>query len=173
MAITFSKIASVAVASGGASTIDFTSIPSSFTDLQILVSSRGTNAANDAPLFLTFNGSTSSYSHIYVLGTGSTADSGTDAYGVGGTKIYAGTIDGANNTSNTFANTSIYVSNYAGSSSKSLSIDSVEEGNSVQQYAVLVGALWSNSSSINRVTLTTSSNFAQHTTAVLYGIKKP
>ena len=40
MATTFTKIASVTVGSGGASSIDFTSIPSTYTDLCVKLSTR-------------------------------------------------------------------------------------------------------------------------------------
>lgn len=167
---TFVKIASVTVGSGGASSIDFTSIPSTYTDLCLKLSGRSDNGT-DAPLYMTFNNTSSGYSHIYLLGSGSAASSGNNAYGVGTTKFYAGTIDGVSNTSNTFANTEIYVPNYAGSNNKSVSFDSVEEGNSTGQYAALIAGLWANTSAINRLTLTTSTNFVQYSTAVLYGIK--
>jgi hypothetical protein len=45
MATTFIKIASVTVGSGGAASMDFTSIPSTYTDLVIKVSTRKVQSA--------------------------------------------------------------------------------------------------------------------------------
>ena len=45
MANTFKKIQTVTVGSGGAASIDFTSIPQTYTDLKIVLSAR-TNRAN-------------------------------------------------------------------------------------------------------------------------------
>ena len=57
---TFIKIASVTVGSGGASSIDFTSIPSTYTDLVVVHSLRGTNAAVYQQARIQFNGDTAS-----------------------------------------------------------------------------------------------------------------
>jgi len=44
MANTFVKIASVTVGAGGASSIDFTSIPGTYTDLKVVISARGSRS---------------------------------------------------------------------------------------------------------------------------------
>ena len=59
MPTTFTKIASVSVGAGGASSIDFTSIPSTYTDLVVKVSYRTTDATNTGTLISTFNNDTS------------------------------------------------------------------------------------------------------------------
>lgn len=163
---TFIKIASVTVGSGGASSIDFTSIPSTYTDLVVLTSFRCTTTASNGAT-VKFNGSSSSYSEIYLVGTGSGTLTGTQ------TIISQRMVDSAS-TSNTFTNTSLYIPNYAGSSNKSTSTDSVAENNSSSALMNLNAGLWSNTSAINQVSFTPTSggNFAQYSTAVLYGISK-
>ena len=163
---TFVKIASVTVGSGGSSTIDFTSIPSTYTDLCIKLSLRDTvTGTNARPFTLKFNGSSTSYSAKFILGDGSAASSFSD------TSAYAGYENTSSTTTNTFATNEIYIPNYAGSNYKSASIDSVTETNATQANAALVADLWSNTAAINQVTITSFGTFVQYSTAVLYGIK--
>ena len=56
---------------------------------------------------------------------------------------------------------------------KSVSIDSVTESNDTSYgYQALVAGLWSNSAAITNITLTPETgNYAQYSTATLYGIK--
>ena len=166
MPSTFHKIAAVTVGSGGASSIDFTSIPSTYTDLCLKVSSR--LSSTDTPLFVYFNNDTTNtnYNVRRLLGSGSAASSAAfNAPYV----IYA---DISTYTSNTFGNAEIYVPNYAESTNKSMSVDSVNENNATGAEAVLTAGLWSNTAAINRLTLVPNSiSFVQYSTATLYGIK--
>ena len=76
---TLVKIQTVTVGSGGASSIDFTSIPQTYTDLCVVLSARGTNAgtgANDG--HLTFNSSSTGYSSRLLYGTGGGGNGGTN-----------------------------------------------------------------------------------------------
>jgi hypothetical protein len=164
---TFIKIAAVTVGSGGASSIDFTSIPSTFTDLQLVFTARNTGSSNVFTQ-LTFNGNTSSYSYRGLYGSGSAASSfnGSGAY------IYVGDMDLSTYTANTFSSESVYIPNYAGSTNKSVSIDSVNENNATAAAAYFVAGLWSNTAAINQITLTPGGgSYAQYSTATLYGIK--
>jgi hypothetical protein len=161
---TFTLIASSTVGSGGAASIEFTSIPATYTDLVVRTSVRSTGVATS--LDIGFNGSTASFTNKFLQGSGSAATSGTLAR-------YAGLTTGSDQTASTFANCEIYIPNYAGSTNKSFSGDAVQENNATLSYAGLVANLWSNTSAINQITLTNSTgNFAQHSTAYLYGIKK-
>lgn len=167
---TFIKIASVTVGSGGASSIDFTSIPSTYTDLCVKLSARtsGTLSRSES-IYLRFNGvTTSSYSDRYLQGSGSSASSGSGST----TYIYIGEQPQSPSTASTFGNAEIYIPNYAGSNNKSLSVDNVQEDNQTTAYATLVAGLWSNSAAITSIKVyPTLSNFVQYSTATLYGIK--
>lgn len=167
MATTFTKIAAVTVGSGGASSIDFTSIPSTYTDLVIKVSARLNNASIIDSVGVKFNGSTSSYSFKQLYGSGSAAGSqGAGTY----PENY---MNAANATASTFSNAEIYIPNYAGSTNKSLSADAVTENNATAAYATLTAGLWSNTAAITSINLasTVGNSFLQYSTAVLYGIK--
>lgn len=164
MANTYIQIASVAVGSGGAANIDFTSIPATFTDLLVKVSARVTGATDFNTLSIAFNGSTSNFTSRILQGDGSSAVSASltnFSGGVGGTLL----------TASTFNNVEIYIPNYAGSNYKSFSSDSVVENNATAARDTLIAGLWSITSAINQITFSSSSNFAQYSTASLYGIK--
>ena len=167
---TFIKIASVTVGSGGASSIDFTSIPSTYTDLCLVWSGRSNRASAQDGMKLQFNGSTTSYSDRNITGNGATASSGSSS----STYIYGGIIPSATATASTFGNISYYISNYAGSNYKSLSMDSVAENNTTTAYAILEAGLWSSTSAITSIAISSenAANFVQYSTATLYGIKK-
>lgn len=170
---TFTKIASVTIGSSGPSSIDFTSIPSTYTDLQIVLSQRGTNAAAIESNFIRFNlDDTGSYDYTAILAqTGLSAQSATNQ-----TYFLSYSLSGGTSTANTFGSMQIYIPNYAGSSNKSISLDAVAENNTTANDTFrlsLVSALWKKTAAINRVTIYTfsGSNFAQYTTATIYGIK--
>lgn len=162
---TFIKIASVTVGSGGASSIDFTSIPSTYTDLCIKVSARDTNSAQNTTLALGINGSGSASFRV-LYGTGSTAASFS-----GSGYLWSGYIDAATSTASTFGNAEIYIPNYAGSNQKSISSDSVTETNATGAYMALGATLWTSTSAITSIGLYPVTLFAQYSTATLYGIK--
>jgi hypothetical protein len=167
MANTYTLIASNTVGSGGVASITFSSIPSTYTDLCIKYSIRDTFAGNVLNVGISFNGSSSGYSERLLYGNGSTAASG-NASGNDLTFQYA---TGGTTTSSTFASGEIYVPNYAGSTNKSVSVDSVTENNATAVLTALNAALWSNTAAINQVTLLSKGTlFAQHSTAYLYGI---
>lgn len=180
MATTFVKIATVTVGAGGASSIDFTSIPSTYTDLVVKVSARASaNSTYTNPMFVRFNSSTSGYtSRALTNGGANVATSSTNPYNIT-SAFYGGEQTTTALTSSTFTNTEIYVPNYAGSSNKSVSLDAAAENNASTEYTWglgLVAALWSNTSAITSITLLTASSlsgtFQQYSTATLYGISK-
>jgi len=162
MANTFELIASSTVGSGGASSIDFTSIPSTFTDLCLKVSAR--DGDSNWVLNMKFNGSNGS--SRYLQGSGSSASSGTET-------DMRFIVDSAGATASTFGSAEIYIPNYTSSNYKSVSIDSVSEANASTAYMRMVAALWSSASAINQITLTNvvSGNIPQYSTAYLYGVK--
>lgn len=171
MADTFVKIASVTVGSGGAATISFTGIPSTYTDLCLKTSARDVSAGSENWIYATFNSdSGSNYTNTVLRGNGSTAASGKAS---ATTSAWVGQTQGTATTSNTFTNSEAYIPNYAGSTQKSISADTVEENNATANYMAINAILWTGTAAINSITLTSASgsNFAQYSTATLYGIK--
>ena len=167
---TFSLIASSTVGAGGAASIDFTSIPQTYTDLAIYFSTRDNGGGTLNNTQLTFNGNASSYTEKLVYGNGASAASANHPSQGYLDFMYS---NQAGSTANTFANGFIYVPNYAGSSNKSVSVDSVTENNATTAIAALTAGLWSNTAAINRVTLTAGGgqSFLQYSSAYIYGVK--
>ena len=164
MANTYTLISSVTVGSGGAADITFSSIPSTYTDLAIFVSSRGASGGIQG-LRINFNGVATNLSERQLEGDGASATSASTTSG------YTGYSDASTYTANTFANNFIYIPNYAGSTNKSWSADAVTENNATTSYAGFTAGLWSNTAAISSIKLVHSASFAQYSSAYLYGIK--
>jgi hypothetical protein len=171
MANTMELISSETVGILGASTVTFSSIPGTFTDLCIKVSSRTNRIDVQDSLKLTFNGNTSSYSARGLGGNASSAYSFTNG---GSASIEDVLITcGSTSTSSTFGNGEIYIPNYAGSTFKSVSSDSVSENNANAANRQIYAALWSNTAAITSLTLapTNGTSILQYSTFYLYGVK--
>lgn len=171
MANTYNAIATVTVGSGGTTSIDFSSIPKSFTDLYLVFSLR--QDTDDRSIKITFNNDSSSvYSEKSVFGSASTV------YNSGSTsQVYftPNTISAPSPAvADSFSNGAMYITNYSNATySKSVSVDTITENNAAgnagnSRYT----GTWANNSAINRITITPyASKFVQHSTVTLYGIK--
>jgi hypothetical protein len=167
MANTYEAIATVTATTSVAS-IEFTSIPGTYTDLLVKYSLRCTVAETGTKL--TINGSSAStYQWIDLRGNGATASS---ASGTAQSELNGGRMTNSTDTANTFSNNEIYIPNYAGSNNKSVSIDTVTENNATTALMARIAGVRANTDAITSLTWTPSSgNFAQYSTATLYGIK--
>jgi len=168
MANTYIFISSLTAGGGGSATFDFTSIPATYTDLHLVVSGRNSSVGNDSRFSVQFNGSSSNLSQRRLYeNAGGAAVSDAPA-----SAIQPTAVNQNNYVANTFASAEIYIPNYAGNNYKSISINAVTSDNDNANYAMLLAGLWSDTSAINRITLTplSSGSFAQYSTAYLYGI---
>lgn len=168
MATTYQLISSVTVGSGGASSIDFTSIPATYTDLKLVFSIRTTVSDTWDEFQITFNSNTSNYSQRLLYGTGAAASSAS------GSVRYYQIVDGDTATASTFGSGEIYIPNYAGSNNKSFSSDTLNETNATTAYIYMSAGLWSNTSAITSIKLESKNaafNLKQYSSAYLYGIK--
>jgi hypothetical protein len=164
---TYIQIATTTVGSGGAASIDFSSIPGTYTDLCVKVSGRSTRSDINDFLKISFNGLTTNLSHRSLLGTGSSTSTGTD-----GSFIY-GTLNANTSTSSTFGNAEFYIPNYAGSTTKSVSADTVMENNGTFSVQYFAAGLWNATAAITAINVAPYfGNFVQYSTATLYGISK-
>lgn len=165
MTATYELITSSTVGSGGVSSVTFSSIPQTYTDLLIVTSTRNTGGSTGTGINVALNGSTTPTGKI-LYGDGSSATSANNNSSM---------ISNDNNlTASAFANASLYIPNYAGSNAKSASGDSVNEANQAGVYAVLYANIWSSfTSAITSLqfTLANGANFMQYSTFYLYGIK--
>ncbi len=169
MAIT--KIATVN-ASGSSGVIDLTSIPGTFTDLMIVCSLRSSAATDGSHIQLRLNNASTGYSFKHLRGNGSAASSYSES-GEANINLYS-TTDAGSNTSNTFSNNTIYIPNYAGSTAKSISVDSVYENNATSAFQHLHAALWTGTAAVTSVKLTEgqNANWVSGSTVTIYGVTK-
>ena len=159
----------IVVGSGGVSSVTFSSIPQTYTDLVIKVSAQTNRSYFLDQLKLTFNGITSGYSYTNLNATASVY-SGSGS----GSALYVGFCTTTTSGTNIFSNTEIYCPNYISSNPKSVSSDAAGEENSTNGILNLTAGLWSYSgnpaiSSIN-LTMDVGTIFTQYSTFYLYGI---
>jgi len=168
MANTFVKIQTVTVGVSGSASIDFTSIPQTYTDLKILISAKNNRADTLDHLLIGFNGSTTSFTNRQLTGSSTTPSTSTSV------ARSVGVINSASSTASVFNNGEVYIPNYTSANTKSYSADSVTEINSTSDnFLCLTAGLWSNTAAITSISLTNNvgTSFVQYTTATLYGIK--
>jgi hypothetical protein len=166
-------IQTVTVGSGGAANIEFTNIPQTYTDLIIKLSARVSTAADWDDLKIAINGSTtdSEYTWRALYGySGSTVGSNTATNNTNAR--LQGSASANNATGSTFGSWEMYIPNYAGSNNKSVSTDYVTENNSTATIMGLATNLRTVTAAITsfRILTSSGSNFAQHSTATLYGV---
>jgi hypothetical protein len=171
MANTYSLIQAVTVGSGGSATIEFTSIPQTYTDLLLKLSLRSSIAGNNqGSAEMIFNNSTATnYSYRNLRGSGSATVSGTAS-----SQAFIRVTNNhptAGNTASIFCNSEIYIPNYTSSQAKSTSESNISENNDPTAFMHLVAGLWSLTSAITSIKLTSeATDFVQYSTAYLYGI---
>jgi hypothetical protein len=159
MPSTYEPIATTTLGTAS-TTITFSSIPSTYTDLRIVLTGR-TNAGAGNVVTIRFNSDTATnYSWTYISGNGTTASSlrttsatsiSTGLYLTNNANISTGFVD---------------IFSYAGSTNKTVLLQSIN-----QVFIRNVVALWRSTSAITDITLTSSNAMEIGTTATLYGIK--
>ena len=164
MANTYTLIEAKTLTTTVASTT-FSSIPQTYTDLLVKVSSRGTGGIN---IYLNSTTPGNQYSEKRI-----SAYSGSVSSDTGNTGISI-TISGAatSYTTNTFSNTEIYIPNYTSSNYKSVSAEGIGENNSTTNAMQMTAGLRSNTAAVTSVILESyEGNFVSDSTFYLYGIK--
>jgi hypothetical protein len=168
MANTYTLISSN-VLSTTATSVTFSSIPSTYTDLVLRWSAR--NSSSGAFRFVINNNTSAIYSRTRVYGIGSSALSSRTS-----SAANWATYDGANPstyTANTFTSGEIYLPNYAGSANKVASVFNVSENNSTTDWAVVADAdLMLSTAAITEIRAELSAgNLVAGSSFYLYGIK--
>jgi hypothetical protein len=171
----YDSIATNTITSGGTSSITFSSIPSTYTHLQLRCITKAADTALGYNAFaFRFNGDTgSNYVAHQFAGNGGSVISSYTAATTSMTVGYT-TVSHPDYT-NVFASTVVDILDYANTNKyttmRSLSGNDLNDG-SVSSRIRLGSGLWLNTSAINSITiLDTSSTFTQYTQFALYGIK--
>ena len=168
MAATYTLIEAKTL-SNAVTSITFTSIPQTYTDLLIKASTRNT-ASNSSGLNLFLNSASpgGEYLEKRVYGTGSAVGSDTGNTGISITSQGGG----GGYTANTFGNTEFYIPNYTSSKSKSVLADGVSENNATATLMMLTAGLRNNTAAVTSVILEAyETTFVSGSTFYLYGIK--
>lgn len=168
MALTFIPIQSATVTDpAGGGGIAFTSIPQTYTDLVLTISSRNTvNTASSGHYYqIEFNQS-GGRKQRYFQGSGSGSP------GTGTTTSFTNYQTPSNYTASSFSSFEIYIPRYTSSYYKSfLSIGVTENNVSTDAYQALYAQIWENTAAITRIDIyNDGGNFAQYTNMTLYGI---
>ena len=171
----FESIQTVTVGSGGASSVSFTSIPSTYSHLQIRLfgqTNRATYGLDDVSFRC--NGDTgANYAWHYMYGNGSSAASTAGASQTV-TAYMAGVL--GTTTGGQFGTVVLDVLNYSNTNKyKTLRGLGGTDMNGVIAgyggYVTFASGLWMNTTAINSITIQPGSSLTNYTHAALYGIK--
>jgi hypothetical protein len=166
----FESIATTTVGAGGAATVTFSSIPSTYTHLQIRGIARNTRAVAFDNIYIYFNSDTAAnYSSHFLYGDGSTTGAGASTNATdGGLALSVG----ASSTASCFGVGIIDILDYA-NTNKYKTYRSLTGGDANGSGQVLLrSGNWRSNSAITSMTLfPTVGNFTQYSSFALYGIK--
>jgi len=154
-------IAAVTVGAGGTTSIAFNAIPQTYTDLVLVYSAYNTAA-------VLFNNDTAgNYSQRVLRGSGTAVTSTSSSSVTFGIQI------GLQNSSSDLINSATTIPNYAGSTTKTVSVDMVGERNFSAAFQAIIAGRWTGTAAITSIRIEWSgSTYPQGSTAYLYGTLK-
>jgi len=171
MATTYTLISSN-VLSSDAATVNFTSIPQTYTDLVLRISARGDASSLSSLLMVGFNSSSinTSCTYFYSQYSSGTVSGGRDS---AATSAGFGYFNGATSTSNTFGPIEIYIPNYTVSIAKQIGSTAMYENNAAQAYGWTQASFANSTAAITSINLSRliANNFLAGSSFYLYGIK--
>jgi hypothetical protein len=159
----YDSIATVSVGGGGAATVEFTSIPATYTHLQLRYIAQKTS---NGSMYIRFNGdSGSNYTNHSLQGNGTTASVDANT-GANGTDI------GASDSSGNFAASVIDILDYTSTNKYTTIRQLFGRDYNGSGVVWLKSGLWLNTAAITSITLVPdSTNVVQYSHFALYGIK--
>jgi hypothetical protein len=168
----YESISTVTVGSGGAATVSFTSIPSTYTHLQVRFLARSTfnNSGNSVNCYYILNSDTATnYSQHAMRGDGATVFASGNA---NQTAMYAGAgIADAGSTASVFSGGVLDLLDYGNTNKyKTARLLNGFDRNGGGQIVFSSGS-WRSTSAVTTLTLSTDSNWAEYSSFALYGIK--
>lgn len=173
--MSFSLISTTTVGAGGVSSVTFSSIPATYTDLVLLVSAKYNNAGWDQDfLSVQFNSDTgSNYTHGFLQDDGFSFFG--KSYSSPAARINLGYIPGGNTGANFMSNMRIEIPYYATSNAKVIQSEWgwLRDGN-YQSANGINGGGWTNTNAITSLTFLSPSSLtiAQYSMFSLYGRTK-
>lgn len=175
--MTMKLISTITAGSGTPSTLQFSSIPQTYTDLLLVFSLRRASGSNNGDINIRFNGSIANYQDYNWYGYGSGAAGGFSNVNYGLLGFTPESINGTVTTANTFSNGQLYIPNYTGGTAKQILSEVGVENNAASSWTNqgMWGSRWNDGSAITNIQVIITSSpatFDQYSTASLYGITK-
>jgi hypothetical protein len=167
----FESIATTTVGVGGTSSVTFSSIPQTYSHLQIRMIGRVSNATVDENVLMQFNGNTASdYSLDYFYGTG-TVIAGGNATNYNAVIPFR--ITGANSSANMFGVGVADILDYTNTSKFKTMLSLTGHDQNGSGLLFLFSGNWRSTTAITSLTIYPQSltNFVQYSSFALYGIK--
>lgn len=167
----YESISTVSVGAGGASSITFSSIPSTYQHLQIRFQMRSTTVNTQSVAYMQFNSDTgANYSYHELTGQGTTAGAGAGT-SVTGPRIAI--YPAASSSASMFGVGVLDILDYKDTNKYKTyrSLNGNDQNGS--GYVILFSGNWRNTAAVSTITIGDNSggNFVQYTHAALYGIK--
>jgi hypothetical protein len=166
----FESIATVSVGSGGAANVEFTSIPSTYSHLQIRAFARSTRTEVQDYMDVRLNNdSGANYSYHFLQGDGSVTQAGGS---VSLNQAYSSYIAGGNSTSGVFGVNILDILDYSSTNkNKTFRFLGGFDNNGSGRIAMM-SDLWMNTNAVTSVKLSPSTgSFSQYSQFALYGIR--
>lgn len=165
----YESIATV-TGTGSSATITFSSIPSTYTSLQVRILGRTTSAQTNVAMYITYNSSTSGYANHQLGGDGATASTNVDISG--SSMIIYNAVTGASATSGMMGVGIIDIHDYASTTrNKTFRAMSGNDRNGSGEIWLTSGFL-NNTAALSSITLSLGGyNWATTSVVSLYGIK--
>lgn len=168
----YESIETVTVGSGGTTTVTFSSIPSTYTHLQLRFIVRANNASNVFSAAMRYNSdSGANYTYHLMYGGGGGTPSAFSA--TGQTVDYSPNVMGTN-TSNTFVGNIVDILDYKDTNKfKTIRTFGGGDINAAGGAVSFASSLWQSTSAINSIAISTNGygNLLQYSHFALYGIK--
>ena len=166
----FESIETTTVGSGGVSSVTFSSIPSTYSHLQIRATVRGGFAGVEEQFRVRFNGSTSGYASHWLEGDGSSAYAGNTW---GDSEILLRYVAAGGSAASIFGVLVLDILNYANTSKNTVTRTLMGYDRNGAGKVTLCSGLWNNTSAVSSILLTPKdgTSWAQYSSFALYGIK--
>jgi hypothetical protein len=168
---TYKLIGSVTVGAGGAASMEFTSIPQTYSDLVLKVSNRNNASATIRNSNLRINNNSSNIYYQRVVDSSSGGNYATANSAADPTIYWSGLTNDTNSTAGAFSSIEIYFPDYTNTSySKTISAQSVAENMATFGQIRFSGMIASTANAITSIQVIGENTFLQNSTAHLYGI---
>jgi hypothetical protein len=176
----YESIATVVAGSGGAASITFSSIPSTYTHLQLRITGRSTNAsANGIVTGIRFNGDTASNYSLHYLSAYQGISQGVESGGIANaSQMYAAVFTADGNSASFFSTTIVDILDYKNTNKnktiRSITGYDINGSGSGYSSTTFYSGNWRSTSAVTSIdfVMAAAGNYSQYSSFALYGIKE-